>query len=85
MRQVQQAASDPNGWPAIVVEASLDDLLEGRARDEAGKDHPIVRAMVEEGPGPVTMGHESIRPRPTNAFALAARYDLRKTREIHHV
>lgn len=49
------------------METSLYNVLEGRARDEAGKDQPIVHALVGKGQGTVTMGYEIIRHHPATA------------------
>ena len=67
MRQAQQTASDPDGWPTTAVKISRYNVLDGHARSQAGKDQPIVRTMVEKDPGTVTMGYEIIRHHPATA------------------
>lgn len=59
MRQAQQTASDPDGWPTTAVKISRYNVLDGHARSQAGKDQPIVRTMVEKDPGTVTMATRS--------------------------
>ncbi|MEX5272088.1 hypothetical protein [Kocuria sabuli] len=72
------AAADEDGFLTAIVEVSLYDLMEGRANEEAGEDHPIARRMVEEDPEPAQRGYEVIGAPPTNMLPLVARFDPRE-------
>lgn len=78
------ASACPDGTLAAVVEVSLYDLMEGRAREGAGEDYPVAAAMVAEHLEPAAMGYEVVGTRPTNVRVLAARFDLREALQFDY-